>query len=80
MDGPHAMRGASRGRQDKARVEKRGARLSNLTVAQSTTLSNASYSIAQGEMNLAVVLVHPCPQEPKQIVKEYGGLLEGREL
>ena len=31
-------------------------------------------------MNLAILLVHPCPQEPKQVVKKCGGLLEGREL
>ena len=35
---------------------------------------------AQGRVNLAVLLVHSCPLEPKKVVKGCGGLLEGREL
>ena len=57
-----------------------GVHVSSLTVNQSTTLNIVSCSTVQGSVNLTVLLVHPCPQEQKQVVKGHGGMLEGREL
>ena len=72
--------GRLQGSATRVRGDKTGVRLSTLIAAQCTTLSTAGCSTAQGGMNLAVSLVHPCPQEPKQVVEGHGGLFEGREL
>ena len=57
-----------------------GAHLSSLIATCNTILSIINCNTAQGRVSLAVLLVHPCPQEPNQVVKEHGGLFEGQEL